>query len=179
MPVTTMTRMLFFRFAFILLFLGFGESLFGQGARNYSHHPIYIYNFCRFTQWPESKTEITIGVLGNTPLYQGLMKMAATKSTYNLKFLIKKYNTPAEIVNCDVLFVPFNTNFDMKQVYQKISGKPVMLITEDEKVKEMSCFNFVILDSKLMYQVNKQQCDRSKLKVSQKLLSLGIVIGEK
>ena len=101
-----------------------------------------------------------------------ITRFISTKSTYNLKFLIKKYNTPAEIVNCDVLFVPFNTNFDMKQVYQKISGKPVMLITEDEKVKEMSCFNFVILDSKLMYQVNKQQCDRSKLKVSQKLLSL-------
>jgi len=174
-----MAKELLFRVFLIILFLTCSRITFGQGARNYSHHPVYIYNFCRFTQWPESKTEIIIGVLGNTPLYQGLMKMAATKSTYNLKFVIKKYNTPAEIVDCDVLFVPFNTNFDMKQIYQKIAGKPVMLITEDEKYKEISCFNFVILDSKLMYQVNKQQCDKSKLKVSQKLLSLGIVIGEK
>ncbi len=174
-----MTKKLFIRLAFIILFVNLSQSVFGQGARNYSHHPVYIYNFCRFTQWPEIKEQIVIGVLGNTPLYQGLMKMAATKSTYNLKFIIKKFNTPAEIADCDVLFVPFNTTFDVKQVYQKISGKPVMLITEDEKAKDLSCFNFVILDSKLMYQVNKQQCDKSKLKVSQKLLSLGIVIGEK
>jgi len=173
-----MAKELLFRVFLVILFLTCSRITFGQGARNYSHHPVYIYNFCRFTQWPEAKTEIVIGVLGNTPLHQGLLKMAATKSTYNLKFIIKKYNTPAEI-DCDVLFVPFNTNFDIKQIYQKISGKSVMLITEDEKVKDWTCFNFVVLDSKLMYQVNKQQCEKAKLKVSQKLLSLGIVIGEK
>lgn len=179
MPQTTMIRNTTFRLVLIFVFLSFSENLFGQGTRNYSHHPVYIYNFCRFTQWPETKQEIVIGVLGNTPLYQGLMKMAATKSTYNLKFVIKKYNTPAEIGNCDVLFVPFNTNFDIKQIYQKISGKPVMLITEDEKAKDWSTFNFVVLDGKLMYQVNKQQSEKAKLKISQKLLTLGIVIGEK
>lgn len=174
-----MTKKTLISFAFTFLFLSFSESLLGQGAKNYSHHPVYIYNFCRFTQWPETKTEIIIGVLGNTPLYNGLIKMAATKSTYNLKFIIKKYNNPIEAVGCDVLFVPFNTNFDIKQIYQKISGKHIMLITENENMKEWSSFNFVVINSKLMYQVNKQQCEKAKLKVSQKLLSLGIVIGEK
>ncbi|GAB4123186.1 MAG: hypothetical protein OHK0045_12930 [Raineya sp.] len=174
-----MTRVLLIKLVFILLFLSLSSNLWGQGARNYSHHPVYIYNFCRFTQWPETKEQIIIGVLGNTPLYQGLMKMAATKSTYNLKFIIKKYNSPNESLDCDVLFIPFNTSANVRQINQKLAGKPVMLITEDEKVKDWSCFNFVILDSKLMYQVNKQQCERAKLKVSQKLLSLGIVVGEK
>lgn len=160
----------------LMLLLSISESVLGQGVRNYAHHPIYIYNFCRFTQWPEIKTEITIGVLGNSPLYQGLQKMATTKSTYNLKFIIKKYNNIAEIADCDVLFVPYASNFDIKQVYQKVANKSVMVITEDEKAKDFTCFNFVVIEGKLMYQVNKQQCDKAKLKVSQKLLSLGILI---
>ncbi|MCU0439853.1 MAG: YfiR family protein [Raineya sp.] len=171
-----MSRALLYRIFGLMLFVSIGQSALGQGIRNYAHHPIYIYNFCRFTQWPDVKTEITIGVLGNSPLYQGLQRMAATKSTYNLKFIIKKFNTPTEIIGCDVLFVPYASNFDIKQVSQKIAGKNIMLITEDEKVKDVTCFNFVVKEGKLMYQVNKLQCEKSKLKVSQKLLSLGILI---
>ncbi|MCS6794621.1 MAG: YfiR family protein [Raineya sp.] len=145
-------------------------------VRNYAHHPVYIYNFCKFTQWPAVKTELKIGVLGNSPLYEGLKRMAATKSTYNLKFIVEKYNNPNEIKDCDVLFIPFTTPFDVKEIAQKLVSKNVMLITEDEKYVRDACFNFVVKEGKLMYQVNKQQCDRAKLKVSTKLLSLGILV---
>lgn len=152
-------------------------SLFAQSnVRSYAHHPVYIYNFCKFTQWPSIKTEIKIGVLGNTPLYEGLKRMAATKSTYNLKFTIEKYNTINDIKDCDVLFVPFTTPYDIKEISEKLVGKSVMLITEDEKHVQETCFNFVVREGKLMYQVNKKQCEKAKLKVSTKLLSLGILV---
>ncbi|MDX1904108.1 MAG: YfiR family protein [Thermonemataceae bacterium] len=155
-----------------LVILGIGERAQAQSLKNYAYHPTYIYNFCRFTQWPQNKTQITIGVLGNSPIQQGLQKMAATKSNYNLKFVVKRFNTVSEINGCDVLFVPYATNTDIKQVHQKIVGKSVMLITENEQQKEYACFNFIGVNGKLMYQINKSQCEKSNLKVSQKLYAL-------
>ncbi|PKQ70568.1 YfiR family protein [Raineya orbicola] len=170
-----MTRIL--SLGLFCFFMSFFQMASGQSnVRNYAHHPVYIYNFCKFTQWPAVKTELKIGVLGNSPLYEGLRRMAATKSTYNLKFIVERYNTPNDIKDCDVLFIPFTSPFDVKDIAQKLIGRNVMIITEDEKHIRDACFNFVVKEGKLMYQVNKQQCDRAKLRVSTKLLSLGIIV---
>lgn len=170
-----MTRIL--SLGLFCLIMSFVQTAVAQAnVRNYAHHPVYIYNFCKFTQWPAVKTELKIGVLGNSPLYEGLRRMAATKSTYNLKFIVEKYNNPNDIKDCDVLFIPFTSPFDVKGIAQKLIGKNVMIITEDEKHIRDACFNFVVKEGKLMYQVNKQQCDKAKLKVSTKLLSLGIIV---
>jgi YfiR/HmsC-like len=168
-------RLLFCVFAFALL--SFQGVCQGTTPRHYAYHSVYLYNFCKYTQWPDKKTEIVIGVLGNSPVYQGLLKMASTKSTYALKFTIKKFDTVADITNCNLLFLPITSQVDFTQLVQKIEGKNVLLVTENEKfIKQGSCINFISANGKLMFQLSQKRTSKSGLKISTKLTSLAILV---
>ena len=152
-----------------------GNQAFAQ-QKNYTYHPVYIYQFCKYVQWPGQGNERVIGVIGSSPLIPSLQKMANAKSTPEMRFVIKKFAKIEDVTGCNILFVPTQVELTAEQT-KRLEGKNTLLITENEKyIQTMSSINFIFVKGRLAFQLNKKQVSKANLKVASKLLSLAILV---
>lgn len=140
---------------------------------------MFIYSFARYIEWPPSykKGDFLIGVLGNPPLYDELLKMSRTKKIYNQNIKILKFNNVNEITNCHILFIPRYMSDKASEAIKKVSKYSTLVITEKEGlISKGAGINFVIKDHKQNYELGKTNILRKKLKVSNTLETLAISV---
>lgn len=155
-----------------------------RASTHYLYHSVFIYNFCKYIQWPEDNRLHIIGALGDSPILQGLYRMARAKSSPYMRFIIRKYGAIEDIEsNCHILFIPnsFPLNASRKaQLLQKTKDIPLLIITENEEyIQDFSSINFIVRRGKLLFQINPENIEKAGLKVSYQLLRLGIIVQNK
>lgn len=163
----------------IVLTMAFALIGLFANAQDYKYHPSFIYNFTKYIEWPSSYQtgDFVIAVLGDTPLIKELEKMAENKSVGSQKFVIKKINSAAEIDKCHMLFIPVSKSKELSDALAALSGKPTLVVTEKPGMASKgSGINFVIMDGKWKFELNKSATEKSNLKVSSDLAKFAIII---
>lgn len=137
---------------------------------------LFIYNFAsRYIEWPESYKEggFSIGVLGESPLTNFLNDLASTKKVVNQSIEVKKYSGLSEITKCHILIVPKDRQESIGDIMNKVKNHATLIITEKEgAVKQGSVINFVIVENRQKFEINKTAIEKQELKVSSQLLPL-------
>lgn len=158
--------------AVILLFCGLTQ------AQNYKQHPLFIYSFTRYVQWPEAYTQgdFEILVLGDTPLMDEL-KVLGNKKVGERAIKITKINSVAEIRKCNMLFVPVDKSDKITEVLQKIDTQSVLLMTEQPGLgAQGSCINFITKEGRLAFELNQAAFTKRNLKASNELTRIATMI---
>jgi hypothetical protein len=158
--------------AVILLFCGLTQ------AQNYKQHPLFIYSFTRYVQWPETYTQgdFEILVLGDTPLLDEL-KVLATKKVGERAIKVIKISGVSEIRKCNMLFVPADKSDKIAEIMQKIDTQSVLLMTEQPGLgAQGSCINFITKDGRLAFELNQAAFTKRNLKASNELTRLATMI---
>ncbi len=148
-------------------------------AQEYKYHPSFIYNFTKYIEWPASyqSGDFVIAVLGDSPIIQELEKMAENKSVGSQKFVIKKLKSASDIEKCHMLFIPVSKSKDLTQALEKLEGKPTLVVTEKPGMANQgSGINFIMLEGKWKFELNKAATEKSNLKVSGDLAKFAIII---
>jgi hypothetical protein len=148
-------------------------------AQDYKFHSVFMYNFTKYIQWPTSyqSGDFVIGVLGDSPIIESLEKMAESKTVGAQKFSIVRYKSVDEINKCHMLFIPSNRSKQLKDALNKVNGQSTLVITEKNGLGvEGSCINFVLVDGKWKFELNKPATEKNNLKVSGDLAKLAILI---
>jgi hypothetical protein len=115
---------------------------------NYKIHSLFMYKFTQYIEWPANSGDFVIGVIGNSPIISELESIAATKKV------------------------------DTRNIAAKLQGKPILLVSESPgAAKKGSGINFVIVDDKMKFELNKAAVEKQGLKVSGDLAKLAIVVG--
>lgn len=168
-------KKLFIAFLLILGFSSFSSKRFF--APDYKFHSVYIYNFTKYIQWPNSGSDIKISILGNQQEAVNAFKaMADAKSGTGKQFTIKVVNNPGEIGACDILFVPGNYSNLAVDAIKKLTGQNTLIVTEKEgMIDQGSGINFVLVENKLKFELSKSNLDRAGLKVSSQLIQMAIL----
>ncbi len=143
----------------------------------------FIYNFTKFVEWekPENVTgsSFVIGVLGDSPIYQHLLDLAASKTINNKKIeVVRCTSTMASTCRCQILFVPEAiTNKDFKEFISELSAKNVLIISEKKGFLDQgSAINFLIIERKIKFEINISSLNKSNIKASSQLLKLASTI---
>ena len=145
-------------------------------------HEIYsmmVFNFTRYVQWPDQSSggEFVSGVIGNNDVYNTLTTWYAGKPKGSKTFVIKKFNSSAEIGNCHVVFIDKSKSGEFDEVNAKVQGKGTLVITDKNGLGEKgSAINFKTVDNKLKFELNQKAIETAKLKVSGALSSMAILI---
>lgn len=163
-------------FVFILVML-IGISARAQDIHKF--HSIFIYNFSKFIQWPdEYKTgDFVIGVLGNSPVLKHLKAMASNKKVGSQNFKIVNFKRPEEIGKCHILYIPTENSGELEDCVGIIANDATLIITDKPGLAEVgSGINFLIVDGKPKFELNKMATEKRKLKVSSELAKLAIMI---
>jgi len=137
----------------------------------------FIYSFTKSIQWPDEKniSVFRICVLDNQELYQRLKSItSANKFRNGAPFQAIHVLKKSDIVPCQILLVNTTNEYDLKSIYGKIKGKPVLLVAEKLLDYRLSIVSFVEVDGHMKFIVNKTKMNEAGLNASTVLYELSI-----
>jgi hypothetical protein len=141
---------------------------------------IYIYNFTKYIEWPESYKEgnFVVGVLGNNvALVNELNKMASSKTVGTQKFEIKSISSPADCAKCHIVYILSDNSGQLADVLGKVKGKSTLIVTDKSGLATKgSAINFFIDGNKQKIELNKSNIEKYKLKVASTLLEMAVQV---
>jgi YfiR/HmsC-like len=145
-------------------------------------HEVYsmmVFNFIKYVQWPDhdKSGDFIIGVIGNADMYNTLNTWYGGKAKGAKTFVVKKFNTAAEVDGCHVVFIDKTKSNEFDNIKSKVNGKNTLLVTDKGGLGEKgSCINFKTVNDKLRFELNQSAIEASNLKVSGALSSMAILI---
>lgn len=155
---------------------------FSTVAQERSAHEVYsmmVFNFTKYVQWPNHNAEgdFVIAVIGNPDVYNTLNEWYGGKPRGNKTYVIKKFNSAAELTDCSVVFIDKTKSNEFEPVKAKIAGKGTLLITDKNGLgTKGSSINFKSDGEKLKFELNQKALESANLKVSSSLTSMAILI---
>lgn len=155
--------------ALIISFYSFGQS--------YKYHPIFIYNFSKYIEWPASYAngDFVINVVGNNDAFKAVQNFAERKkSVKGQKIVIKKSSDISEVNNAHIVFITKSENVSKSDIKGQFGDQPALVITEQKGMaKDGSHINFRLNDEgKIRFDLNESTLHASGLKVANSLVSL-------
>ena len=173
-----MKRILTFVFLFLTGFSLFGQQL-DKNNTNAKVKAVFIYNFTKYFEWPNNSksSNFIITVIGDLPLYNELKQMAIAKKAGNQGFEIRTATTVEEAEKSHILFIGSNYSNLLGDATIKLKDKNILIITEKQGLaKQGSAINFVVVNNKQKFELNKKNAEKHGLSVSSSLEKLAIPI---
>lgn len=138
---------------------------------------LFTLNFIRYIGWPEeAKTgDFVIGVLKGGKMAEHLNKDVAGKKVGYQTIVVKEFSSIDKVTDCNIVFVSNKINYTKhsKAISEKLNNKNTLIITEVEgAILSGSMINFVVVGSKLRFEVSSYNANEFGLKFSSSLMSL-------
>jgi len=140
---------------------------------------IYIYNFTKYIEWPESYRQgnFVIGIVGNnSTLVNELNKMATVKTVGNQHLEIKNIASNSD-VDCHIIYLLSDSSTQLAEVMEKNKNKSTLIITDKAGLASKGAgINFIVQENKQKIELNRSNIERYKLKVASSLVELAIQV---
>ena len=176
----TMKRTLFLIAAFILISSGFSFQQPAKDDTNARVKAVFLYSFTKYIEWPDNYQEGNFVITvygGSASLITELKNITSTKTLGTQKFEIKSASSIDAIGKTHILVIPQESTYKINEILARIKGKSTLLVTEKSGMaKQGSAINFVVVDNKQKFELNKSNAERYNLKVSSNLSSLAIAV---
>jgi hypothetical protein len=169
-------------FLLVTIFLSVGENpLYSQNdsGKQYQVKAAFLYRFIDYVDWNNDSRSRTfnIAIMGKSSITTLLNGIATGKKAKNKPKEITEYDDLNKIGFCNVLFVPKNSKTSIESIISKFSGKPVLVVTEEDGYgKKGAHMNFVIVNDKLKFEVNLKAINKSNMNISSFLLQHAILV---
>ena len=149
-----------------------------QTTREYQIKLGFLYNFIKYVDWPASKTNVTIGVLGKNPFGATLAELNGKVA--NGKILsVRNVSSIQDARNVDCLFIGASETDHLRQIIDSLKGQSVLTVGEVSGFCQNSgIINFTNEGNKIRFQINPDAAERAGLKMSSNLLRLAKVVRE-
>jgi len=149
---------LFILFGFIST-IAATNTIHGQSFSRNEIKAAYLTEIPESVVWPNEnhKSSFVIGVLGENPEMLNSLKLIARKKTIKNKAIeIKTYTAINQITNIDLLYITQDWNPAIKDVYNQINQKNILLVSDSCADKSYVMLNFIDTEeSQLRFEINK------------------------
>ena len=152
-------------------------------ASEYQVKAAFLLNFPSFVEWPannfaSAREPLVLGIFGKDPFGGTLTQMAGAKTINGRTLLIRILSDPSQLRACHLVFFPANQKGQDAQIAGALTELGILTIGESDGFAERGgIINFVIEDRHVRFEVNPAAAERSRLKMSSKLLQLAIIVG--
>lgn len=169
-------------FVILILLVSYSFS-FNQTDKEADIKAAFIVNFTKYVEWQnnslENSNSFKIAVLADKQIYHSLQSLSS-KKIKDMKIEVKLYASESEIEECHLLYVSPNLSLSQLRASTKSSFVRNALIVGDHKdaLTNGAAINFVIVGDQLKFEINIQNFNKHKLKVSSQLLQLATNVYE-
>jgi signal transduction histidine kinase len=137
----------------------------------------YIYNFAKNIEWDNEQflKEFNFLIIDNSNRIYNELNNNVKKSFFrNKKINVELKNDINDISKYQLIFLSNEFNEKLEEVFNKILGKNIVLITEEAKDKRLIMINLYLLENKKMFfEVNQANINLQKIKVNPDIILLG------
>lgn len=147
----------------------------------------YLYNFAKFTEWPDDAFEdeaspFVVGVLGDGPFGQILSDTVKSKRIGRRSITIKRlqWSKPGDrraLAGCHVLYVTDSEEALLKEFLAVLKEKPILLVSGIRGfASDGGMIGFMLENERIIFEINRESLKQAHLKVSAKLLKLARIV---
>jgi hypothetical protein len=152
-------------------------ALASQTANTVEVKAAFLFNFAKFVEWPAEATSgtstINVGVLGNDALGDALRAMVRDKAVGGRGFVVRRPSGVDDLGGLHMLFVGESEKSRVGEILKRVDSLSVLTVSDIDRFCEMGgTINLFIEDSHIRFEVRLDGTQRSRLKISSKLLNL-------
>ena len=142
----------------------------------YAVKGVYLYQFSRYVTWPDDggNGAFVIGIVGDNPLDSKTIATLKGKTTQDRKVSVRIFASESDLRQCHILYVPGNDEAAkalLAAAIQKTAGHPVLVVAEADNAAELgAAIAFVIVESRVRFDINRKAAANAQLVLSAKLL---------
>lgn len=142
----------------------------------YALKSVFLYNFCRFIEWPSAAfastdEPLTIGIVGEDP-FGSLLNEAISGETYHGRPIrIEHYRNARDIRRCQLLFVSRSESAHAAEILNAVAGKNIVTVGEDEAfIDKGGMIALTAEQNRVRLRINPATLRSANVEVSSKLL---------
>jgi hypothetical protein len=153
-----------------------------EEAVEYSLKSAFLFNFTKFVDWPadafpDEKSPFQLCVLGEDPFGGSLDTVVANESVNGRPIAVRRLAHGADPKACQILFLGRAER--QPEVLSGLRGSPVLTVGESDRfLAEGGLISFFLEAHRVRFEINLQNVERTRLKISSKLLRLAKVTPE-
>ena len=138
----------------------------------------YLYRFAEYVEWPEGAfarrdAPVTIGVLGSETLADELAQAVVGRMVNDRPVTVKRLKPGEPLAGIHVLFIGKAESARLNQLAQGAQPRSILTVTEsDGALARGSVINFVVADRRIRFEISLESAEKSKLKLSSRLLAV-------
>ena len=130
---------------------------------------LFITKFAEYIEWPDASKDVTIGVVGKSPVFDELSAFAAKKTNLSVITI----SSPAEVAKCRIIFLPESQNVQIAGYKTAIGTRSILLVSEEGSLVGIgSDIGFFTAAGKVQFQLSEPNIKQKNLVVSAKLRAL-------
>jgi hypothetical protein len=157
--------------------------LWAQGAKptDYEVKAVYLYNFCRFVEWPANTAaksdSFKVCVLGQDPFGPALDAALAGETIGGRSVAAKRISSPQEAVSCQILFMSSAEDSRLSQIMEALDKGAVLTVSDMPQFSRRGgMIQFVLEGKKVRFEVNLTAVQRAGLTLSSELLKVATTV---
>jgi hypothetical protein len=164
-----------------VLFCAIGAAQSDQPSE-YEVKAAFLFNFTKFVEWPDGSFEdahapIVIGIIGDDPFGDGLIRIVAGQKVQGRAIVIIKYRRGDDLRRCHILFISASERQHSAQILVGLKDASVLTVSDlDGFAAAGGVMQFVMEENRVRFVVNLDAATQGKLRVSAKLLALAQVV---
>jgi hypothetical protein len=147
-----------------ITFLLFFSTVGYLNAQDSKVKAAFIYQFGRIIEWPDSGDSFIIGVIGTSDINDYLSEIAVLKTIGTKQIVIKEVSVLSEALTCNIVFIHNDKKAILPTLSKAVDAKSILIVTEsDGLAQKESAINFVNVNGKILFEINKLNISNSKL----------------
>ncbi len=151
------------------------------GLPEYTVKAAFVYNFARFTEWPDAAFQdaaspLRLCVLGQDP-FDGALNSIAGKTVGDRELRVSYPIWASEVGDCHILFISESAGSRLTEIVTHLDGSPVLTIGDTpETARSGGIIGLENVENRIRFQVNLDAAQRSGLRLSSRILDLATSI---
>ncbi len=182
--IASLTTAIFASLMFFSATPAISSPLIKKPEREMTLKASFLLNLTKFIYWPKerlllNKRESLVLCFPGEDPFNGILETARKESLLRMNLEIKKHVPDSQMKDCNILFLTVKEDRRLNEILTKVEGYPVVTVADtDGFAYRGAMVNFVIVDNKIRFKVNRNAMESNPIKLSSELLDLSIMVDQ-
>lgn len=163
----------------LVLLMTSAPMLYAEAPLEHKVKTAFIYNFAKFVKWPESLSstgEFTICVSGRTPVGSLIQETLEGKTVRDQQIVVRNLaGDTRSLKDCHMLYLNGSDSSVNSRLLASARNTPILTIGESSEFsRQGGIIQFVLMDGKIRFHINKEVAQTTGLQISAKLLEVAV-----
>jgi hypothetical protein len=148
-----------------------------QVQNEYRLKAAFLYNFARFTSWPESDaTTFNVCIIGDNH-FNGAVDSLREKLVHDLPLTVSYIDDTRNAADCQLLYVSNSLAAQADRILAELGRLPILTISDmDGFIRHGGIIGFLSINNRIRFEINVTAASDKGLSISSKLLSLATTV---